>query len=91
MVGKWLGALKEIAPATDRVAIVVNPGTAPLRGTFYLREFETAAATLGVKPICGVFCIREPGEPGTIAAANSLMFLTRPTPGPQRPRGAPEP
>ena len=50
MVGKWLGALKEIAPTTDRVAIVVNPETAPLRGTFYLREFETAAATLGVKP-----------------------------------------
>jgi putative ABC transport system substrate-binding protein len=51
MVGKWLGALKEIAPALDRVAIVVNPETAPLRGTFYLREFETAAATFGVKPI----------------------------------------
>jgi putative ABC transport system substrate-binding protein len=51
MVGKWLGALKEIAPATGRVAIVVNPATAPLRGTFYLREFETAAATFGVKPI----------------------------------------
>src|SRR5437868_445061 len=51
MVGKWLGALKEIAPTTGRVAIVVNPETAPLRGTFYLREFENAAATLGVKPI----------------------------------------
>jgi len=51
MVGKWLGTLKEIAPATGQVAIVVNPETAPLRGTFYLHEFETAAATLGVKPI----------------------------------------
>jgi putative tryptophan/tyrosine transport system substrate-binding protein len=51
MVGKWLGTLKEIAPALDRVAIVVNPETAPLRGTFYLREFETAAATFGIKPI----------------------------------------
>src|SRR5947209_8076421 len=40
MVGKWLGALKEIAPTTVRVAIVVNPETAPLRGTFYLRELE---------------------------------------------------
>ncbi len=46
MVGKWLGALKEIAPAIDRVTIIVNPETAPMRGTFYLREFETAAATL---------------------------------------------
>jgi putative tryptophan/tyrosine transport system substrate-binding protein len=51
MVGKWLGALKEIAPAIGRVAIIVNPETAPLRGTFYLREFETTAATFGVKPI----------------------------------------
>jgi len=51
MVGKWLETLKEIAPATGQVAIVVNPETAPLRGTFYLREFENAAATLGVKPI----------------------------------------
>jgi putative ABC transport system substrate-binding protein len=51
MVGKWLGALKEIAPAVARVAIVVNPETAPQRGTFYLREFETAAATLGIEPI----------------------------------------
>jgi putative ABC transport system substrate-binding protein len=51
MVGSWLGTLKEIAPATGQVAIVVNPETAPLSGTFYLREFENAAATLGVKPI----------------------------------------
>jgi putative tryptophan/tyrosine transport system substrate-binding protein len=50
IVGKWLASLKEIAPSTERVALVVNPETAPLRGTFYLREFETAAATLGIKP-----------------------------------------
>jgi putative tryptophan/tyrosine transport system substrate-binding protein len=34
MVGKWLGALKEIAPATGRVAIVVNPATAPCAAHF---------------------------------------------------------
>src|SRR5438067_9250933 len=51
MVGKWLGALKEIAPALARVAITVNPETAPMRGTFFLREFETAAATFRVEPI----------------------------------------
>jgi putative tryptophan/tyrosine transport system substrate-binding protein len=51
MVGKWLGALKEIAPAVARVAIIVNPETSPLRGTFYLREFETAAAAFRVEPI----------------------------------------
>jgi putative ABC transport system substrate-binding protein len=53
MVGKWLGALKEIAPALARVAIVVNPDTAPMHGTFYLREFETAAAAFRVEPITG--------------------------------------
>jgi putative tryptophan/tyrosine transport system substrate-binding protein len=51
MVGKWLVALKEIAPAVVRVALIVNPDTAPLRGTFFLREFETAAAALGIEPI----------------------------------------
>jgi putative tryptophan/tyrosine transport system substrate-binding protein len=48
-VGKWLGVLKETAVA--RVAIMVNPDTAILRGTFYLREFETASATFKVEPI----------------------------------------
>jgi len=51
MVGKWLGALKEIAPAVARVAIIVNPETAPLHGTFYLREFETAAGTFHIAPL----------------------------------------
>jgi putative ABC transport system substrate-binding protein len=51
MVGKWLAALKEIAPAIARVTIIVNPETAPMRGTFYLREFEIAAATLNIEPI----------------------------------------
>jgi putative tryptophan/tyrosine transport system substrate-binding protein len=51
LVGKWLGVLKETVPAVARVAIMVNPDTAILRGTFYLREFETAAATFKIEPI----------------------------------------
>jgi ABC-type uncharacterized transport system substrate-binding protein len=51
MVGKWLGALKEIAPALARVAIVVNPDTSPMHGTFYLQEFATAAASFHIEPI----------------------------------------
>jgi putative ABC transport system substrate-binding protein len=50
-VGKWLGVLKEAAPAVARVAIMVNPDTAILQGTFYLRAFETAAATLQLEPL----------------------------------------
>jgi putative tryptophan/tyrosine transport system substrate-binding protein len=49
--GKWLGVLREAAPAVARVAIMVNPDTAILQGTFYLRAFETAAATLKVEPL----------------------------------------
>jgi putative ABC transport system substrate-binding protein len=51
LAGKWLGILKEIAPAVRRVAIMVNPETAILRGTFYLSAFKTAAATFKVEPI----------------------------------------
>jgi putative ABC transport system substrate-binding protein len=40
MVGKWLAALKEVAPAIVRVALMVNPDTAPLRGTFYLNGIQ---------------------------------------------------
>jgi putative ABC transport system substrate-binding protein len=43
--------LREAAPAVARVAIMVNPDTAILQGTFYLRAFETAAATLQVEPL----------------------------------------
>jgi putative ABC transport system substrate-binding protein len=51
MVGKWLELLKEISPSIIRVAVIVNPQTAVLRGTFYFRAFETAAASFGVEPI----------------------------------------
>ena len=51
LAGKWLGILKEIAPAVERVAIMVNPETAILRGTFYLNALKSAAATFNVEPI----------------------------------------
>jgi putative ABC transport system substrate-binding protein len=51
MVGKWLAALKEVAPAIVRVALMVNPDTAPLGGTFYSNAFKNAAAKLVVEPI----------------------------------------
>jgi putative ABC transport system substrate-binding protein len=51
LVGKWLEALKEVAPAIVRVALMVNPETAPLGGTFYSNVFKNAAASLAVEPI----------------------------------------
>ena len=49
--GKWLALLKDISPALTRIALLVNPNTAPLHGRFYLRAFEAAAATFSVEPI----------------------------------------
>jgi putative ABC transport system substrate-binding protein len=51
LAGKWLGILKEIAPSVARVALVVNPDTAILRGTFYLDAIKTAAETFKVEAI----------------------------------------
>ena len=49
MVGKWLQALKELAPSVSQVAIMFNPETATRQGTFYSQEFGTAAAALSVE------------------------------------------
>ena len=51
MAGKWLGTLKEIAPALSRVALMTNPDTATLRGRLYSQNFETAAASFAVEPL----------------------------------------
>lgn len=50
IAGKWPELLKEIAPATKRVAYLYNPETAAGRGEFYLRPFRAAAPALGVEP-----------------------------------------
>jgi putative ABC transport system substrate-binding protein len=49
--GKWLGLLKEIAPAVTRVAMMFNPDTAPGGGSYYLPSFEAAARSLKVDSI----------------------------------------
>ena len=51
LAGKWLGALKEVAPKIVRVALMINPDTAILHGTFYTQSFEDAAAALGIEPV----------------------------------------
>jgi putative ABC transport system substrate-binding protein len=49
LAGKWLGVLKEATPGIARVALLINPDTAILRGTFYTKEFEASAAALGIE------------------------------------------
>lgn len=49
--GKWIGYLKEAAPALQRVALIFNPATAPLQGRYYGPAFEENARVLGLEPI----------------------------------------
>jgi putative ABC transport system substrate-binding protein len=51
LAGKWLGVLKEVTPGLARVALLINPDTAILRGTMYSQALETAAASLGVESL----------------------------------------
>jgi putative tryptophan/tyrosine transport system substrate-binding protein len=47
--GKWLGLLKEVAPALTHAAIVFNPDTAPGSGEWFLPSFQEAGRKLGLK------------------------------------------
>ena len=40
---KWLGLLKDIAPAVTRVAIMFNPATSPSGGAYYMDLINNAA------------------------------------------------
>ena len=50
MIGKWVELLKEIAPATRRVAVIFNPETAPYTQR-YLRPFEDATRSFATEPV----------------------------------------
>jgi putative ABC transport system substrate-binding protein len=50
LVGKWLGTLKQIAPAVRRVALLFNPDWAPYAKSF-VQVAETAAPSLGMEQI----------------------------------------
>jgi len=49
IAGKWLELLKEVAPATKRVLVILQPGNIGQQSL--LQAFETAAPTLGVQAI----------------------------------------
>jgi putative tryptophan/tyrosine transport system substrate-binding protein len=67
--GKWLELLKGIAPHLVRVSLMFNPPTAPY-GPGFLRSFETAAPSFGVKPIGAL--IHNPAEiEGTMSLLSS--------------------
>jgi ABC-type uncharacterized transport system substrate-binding protein len=48
---KWLEALKEIAPAVRRIAVVFNPDTAPFAPLFWQPVVATASRSFAVDPM----------------------------------------
>ena len=50
IAGKWVQAIKEIAPSVIQICVIFNPETAPYYGSF-LPFVETASRELGVKQI----------------------------------------
>ena len=48
---KWVELLKELSPRLARVALLLNPATAPGRGSTYLPSTEAAARSFGIDPI----------------------------------------
>jgi putative ABC transport system substrate-binding protein len=77
---KWLQMLKEAAPATKRVLIILGPGNLAQQG--FLRKIEADAATLGVQPVAAI--VRDaPEVEGAIEAFarepnGSLLLLPGP-------------
>jgi putative ABC transport system substrate-binding protein len=48
LIGKWMGLLKDVAPATTKAALLFNPKTAAFYFNF-LKELEAAPKSLGVE------------------------------------------
>jgi putative tryptophan/tyrosine transport system substrate-binding protein len=51
MGAKWVEFLKELSPRLARVGLLLNPATAPGRGTTYFPSIEAAARSFGIDPI----------------------------------------
>src|SRR5258706_10430206 len=51
IAGKYLEMLKEMVPQLTRVAIMYNPNSVPVDGTFFSRPFIESATKLKVRPI----------------------------------------
>ena len=70
IAGKYLEMLKEMAPQLARVAIMYNPNSVPVDGTFFSRPFIESATKLKVRPITAE--VHDPSE-----IENAIMKLGR--------------
>ncbi|MGC2454866.1 MAG: ABC transporter substrate-binding protein, partial [Pseudolabrys sp.] len=66
--GKWLELLKEIAPRSNRAALLFNPATAAY-ASIYLNPFKAAAASLGLEPIAAT--VHDRAELDTVIVAQA--------------------
>jgi putative tryptophan/tyrosine transport system substrate-binding protein len=67
-MGKWLELLKEVAPRTNRAALLFNPATTPY-ANIYLDPFKAAAASLGLESSAAT--VRDRAKFDTVIAAQA--------------------
>jgi putative tryptophan/tyrosine transport system substrate-binding protein len=79
IAGKWLGLLKEVAPAIRAVGLMYNPSTATYF-EYYLKPFEAAAETAGLKhfplPVSNVVEIEQAFE--TRKSGDGIVLMSDP-------------
>jgi putative ABC transport system substrate-binding protein len=68
ITGKWLELLKEVAPRSNRAALLFNPGTTPF-ANIYLNPFKAAAVSLGLEAIAAT--VHDTAEFETVIAAQA--------------------
>jgi len=68
ITGKWLELLKEVAPRSNRAALLFNPATTPF-ANIYLSPFKTAAASLGLEAVAAT--VHDKAEFETVIAAQA--------------------
>jgi putative ABC transport system substrate-binding protein len=79
IAGKWLGLLKEVAPAIRAVGLMYNPSTATYF-EYYLKPFEAAAEAAGLKhfplPVSNVVEIEQAFE--TRKSGDGIVLMSDP-------------
>ena len=79
MAGKWLQALKQMAPRVTQVTVVFNPETAASGGEIFLRPLEEAASPFGfqVRParVRSAAEIAGLGDPSASGGTTGLLVV----------------
>jgi putative tryptophan/tyrosine transport system substrate-binding protein len=60
MGGKWLGLLREAVPSLSKAALLYNPETAPVAGSYFKESFDAAARALAMTATPAI--VRSPAD-----------------------------